>query len=606
MVDDSEDSPTLHDTSGADTRSITQRAPRTDLAGSPLGGYELGAVLGRGGMGEVVAAHDLELEREVALKRMRDGAPEPDAIARFVREAKIQARLDHPAIVPVHELGRDAAGLPYFTMKRLAGTTLADRLKTSGPIQPLLRAFADVCFAIELAHTRGVVHRDLKPSNIMLGDYGEVYVLDWGVARVIALDDPGPAAGAPPNLPIAAALARGDSQLADTPVAGTATGALLGTPGYMAPEQLRGENVGPPADVYSLGAILFEVLAGATLHPPGNAAIVSTLYDEADRSPAACAPGRAVPPELDAACRAALAQDPAERPTARALATRVQAYLDGDRDLDRRRALAESELVAARTALASGDRVAAIRLAGRALALDPQSKAAELVASLVLTPTDVPADALRDLEGDELEVDQARGLRGTISYLGIWALAPLVAILHVTSWPLLGALIAGGTVMAGLVTLRARGRFPMWALIACNAAYLVLFSRLGGPFLLTPLLACAIATAIGTHTPIAQRRGIAVAALLAMIVLPIALEALGVLAPTWWMNDGAGGGLISRGAVFDGRTRGDAIAMILGTCALAAVVTIYTLAMNRARLAAQRRAQIQAWHLKQLLPPAAQ
>src|SRR5439155_8110480 len=164
---------------------------RFDRTSQPLqlSGYEIGEVIGRGGMGEVVAAMDLRMERAVAVKRMR-GAASPEAIERFLREAKIQARLDHPAIVPVHELGRDADGRPYFTMKRLAGVTLAEQLAKQGPIQPLLRALIDVCFAIELAHSRQVAHRDLKPSNIMLGGYGDVYVLDWGVARMLGdVDD---------------------------------------------------------------------------------------------------------------------------------------------------------------------------------------------------------------------------------------------------------------------------------------------------------------------------------------------------------------------------------------------------------------------------------
>ncbi|HEV7555090.1 MAG TPA: serine/threonine-protein kinase, partial [Kofleriaceae bacterium] len=147
-------------------------------------GYSFVKVLGAGGMGEVVLARDTAIGREVALKRMRAvAAARPDAETRFIREAKIQARLEHPAIVPVHTFGRDADGKPYFTMKRLAGVTLDRKLETL-PLQQLLAAFVDVCLAIELAHGHGVIHRDIKPANIMLGDFGEVYVLDWGVARV--------------------------------------------------------------------------------------------------------------------------------------------------------------------------------------------------------------------------------------------------------------------------------------------------------------------------------------------------------------------------------------------------------------------------------------
>src|SRR5687768_12048048 len=137
-------------------------------------------------MGEVVLAKDQQLGRDVAIKRLRSANPSPATVQRFLREAKIQARLDHPAIVPVHQLGADTNGQPYFVMKRLAGTTLAEHIKKRSKTQhELLRAFVDVCLAIVFAHERGVIHRDLKPSNIMLGEYGEVYVIDWGVARIV-------------------------------------------------------------------------------------------------------------------------------------------------------------------------------------------------------------------------------------------------------------------------------------------------------------------------------------------------------------------------------------------------------------------------------------
>jgi len=179
-------------------------------------GYELCDLLGRGGMGEVLLAHDVRIGREVAIKRMRNAEPDPEAEARFLREAKIQARLQHPAIVPVHELGRDAEGRPYFTMKRLAGVTLHELL--GGPLQRLLRALAEVCLAIEFAHEHGVIHRDIKPTNIMLGDFGEVYVLDWGIARVL---DDGSASVSVRDI----AAYEGETQV----------GAVMGTPGYMAP-----------------------------------------------------------------------------------------------------------------------------------------------------------------------------------------------------------------------------------------------------------------------------------------------------------------------------------------------------------------------------------
>ncbi|MCX5743573.1 MAG: protein kinase, partial [Proteobacteria bacterium] len=154
---------TVEDTGAATTRPA-------DASGSPAGplvlpaaGYIMGEVIGRGGMGEVITAHDRRIGRDVAIKRMRGDAPSAAAVARFLREARIQGRLDHPAIVPVHELAIDAEGHPFFTMKRLAGVTLGERMMKAGPQKPLLRAFVDVCLAIEFAHARGIVHRDLKP-----------------------------------------------------------------------------------------------------------------------------------------------------------------------------------------------------------------------------------------------------------------------------------------------------------------------------------------------------------------------------------------------------------------------------------------------------------
>ena len=337
---------------------------RRDSRPSPSG-YQLSGVLGRGGMGEVMLAHDPRIGRDVAIKLLHDDLPDDETLARFLREAKIQARLEHPAIVPVHEIGRDEDGRPYFTMKRIAGRTLKELLddpQTSR--QRLLRALVDVCLAIDYAHARAVVHRDLKPANVMLGDFGEVYVIDWGLAQVV-----GEAAR-------------------ESDVAGMESSAILGTPGYAAPEQIRGEDVGLAADIYALGSILYEILTRCPLHPRGrDVALDSTLATPA-RDPKTIL-------ELDALCVAALAREPESRPSARTLATTLESYLDGDRDIARRRVLAAEQLAIARAALAggSGRRADAIRAAGRALGLDPESEAAALlVGSLVCeTPHEIPA-----------------------------------------------------------------------------------------------------------------------------------------------------------------------------------------------------------------------
>jgi serine/threonine protein kinase len=290
--------------SSPDVPSTRQGVILTDDPTKASGVYVFGEVIGRGGMGEVLLAHDRRIGRDVAVKRLRSGAPTQDEIARFMREARIQARLDHPAIVPVYELGRDAAGRPYFTMKRLSGTTLTDILgRGSMAGQRLLRAFVEVCRAVDFAHARGVVHRDLKPGNIVLGEYGEVYVLDWGVARVV-----GDAAGGVVTADI------------DTLEGAAPAGQVLGTPGYMAPEQLQQPEVGRAADVYSLGAILYALLTG---RPPFAGGVVLDILLQVQK----CEPDppRAVNPaadaDLEAFCLRCLRKSPAERyPSAAALA----------------------------------------------------------------------------------------------------------------------------------------------------------------------------------------------------------------------------------------------------------------------------------------------
>ncbi len=253
--------------------------------------YLTGEQLGEGGMGVVSACADRRIGREVAMKIVRPGdGSSGDLKARFLREACVQGQLEHPAIVPVYDLGRDPQGTLYFTMKRVRGATFEQIIDAlhSGAVEAakqysrhkLLSAFASVCHAVDFAHARGVLHRDLKPGNVMLGDYGEVYVLDWGLAKVVGSPDARLSSNPP-------AIATGSD-----PGTKTALGATMGTPGYMAPEQVRGETVDARADVYALGAILFELLALQPLHPHGTAeqAKASTLRGP-DARPSARAPG---------------------------------------------------------------------------------------------------------------------------------------------------------------------------------------------------------------------------------------------------------------------------------------------------------------------------
>ena len=378
-------------------------------------------ILGAGGMGEVRLVKDLRLEREVALKRMHGALDHSDDTRRFLREVKVQGQLDHPSVVPVYDLGLTPDGAPWFTMKRVRGQTLlsvlhALREKDAATTARytrwrLLGVFTTVCECIHSAHARGVLHRDLKPGNVMLGEFGEVHVLDWGLARVSgqrAADD---------------RVSRRIVPAVDEH--GTQLGMTMGTPGYMSPEQAQGriDELDERTDVYALGAILFELLYLAPLHdaPTLDAKLKST------QAPLRDSPLGSVPPELDALWRKACASNPAQRfDSARALSEAVERFLEGERDEERRRVLAQEQLALAEQAAVDthAGRSAALKALGRALALQPTNAAAlrKLSALLETLPTETPPEAQKQLAQQSLERAQQTAFSSALR-LGSWALA---------------------------------------------------------------------------------------------------------------------------------------------------------------------------------------
>jgi len=300
--------------------------------------YDIGGVVAQGGMGAILSAREATIERNVAMKVMLDSGSVGN-IARFIAEAKITGQLEHPNIVPVHELGVDENDQVYYTMKFVGGITLrkvldliADSMPgtiAKYPLAALLTVFQKVCDAIAFAHSRGVIHRDLKPENIMIGDFGEVLVMDWGLAKIVGQRETLPQAVAAIDSEEAADLASGSATMAGT---------IMGTPQYMAPEQARGEvdQLDAPTDIYALGAILYHILA---LRPPllGDdpwqvvARVAVGRFDPLDLAQKhPHLPGSRIPESLGAVVRKAMAPAPRARyPSVAALQADLTAYQSG-------------------------------------------------------------------------------------------------------------------------------------------------------------------------------------------------------------------------------------------------------------------------------------
>jgi serine/threonine-protein kinase len=287
--------------------------------------YALTRLHAKGGIGQVWLARDDSLGREVALKELQPQvAGDPDVWARFLAEAKITGQLEHPGIVPVYELARrEGDRAPFYTMRFVRGRTLSEATRAYHATRregraerldllALLNAFVGVCNAVAFAHSRGVIHRDLKGQNVVLGDFGEVIVLDWGLAKLV--DRPEAGAGSP-----VAVDGRG----------ATVAGDVMGTPAYMAPEQAEGrvDLIDQRTDVYGLGATLYEVLTGRPpFSGPGPNEILRRVREDEPERPRAVCPD--TPAALEAVCLKAMAKRPSQRyPSAAELAQEVRRWL---------------------------------------------------------------------------------------------------------------------------------------------------------------------------------------------------------------------------------------------------------------------------------------
>ncbi|RME26851.1 MAG: protein kinase [Deltaproteobacteria bacterium] len=315
------------------TRPMVQHTPLEQR-------YKVSTLIGKGASGLVHRARDRALNRVVAIKTLKeDLAERRGMVARFIREARIVAQLEHPAIVPVHDLGQLPDGRWYITMKEVSGSTLRQLIKElhrargNGPFvatetgwtfRRSIDAFRTVCAALGFAHDRGVIHRDVKPDNIMVGAYGEVLLVDWGLAKVLAEPESDP-------------LTSGDD-ISSPWVAerGTRTrhGVVVGTPAYMSPEQARGETdrVGIRSEIWSLGGVLYTILYG---RPPYRGRSKDVLRRVARRPPPAIE-GVPVPEQLVEIWRRCMRMDPDDRyPDTQAIIDDIDAWIEGTRTRQR-------------------------------------------------------------------------------------------------------------------------------------------------------------------------------------------------------------------------------------------------------------------------------
>jgi eukaryotic-like serine/threonine-protein kinase len=286
-----------------------------ELPGTGRERYVIEGLFAQGGSGRILRAHDRHLERTVALKELHD--PGSAAEVRFLNEARITARLQHPAIVPVYEVGRSPEGEPFYTMKLVSGRSLARQIDSALRLEERLALLPHVLAlaeAMAYAHSRRIIHRDLKPANVLVGEFGETVVIDWGLAKELGRAEL-PTGPQPPAAP------RGPEH--------TEVGTIMGTPAYMPPEQASGQRVDERADVYALGAILYHLLTG---HPPYEGSTSQEVIQQVlsrDPQPLEREQPR-LPQELRDIVSRAMARDPGERyPSARELAEDLRRFQTG-------------------------------------------------------------------------------------------------------------------------------------------------------------------------------------------------------------------------------------------------------------------------------------
>ncbi len=575
--------------------------------------YSTISTLGEGGMGEVRLCTDARIGRDVAMKFIRlDHHTRADYRTRFLREVRIQGQLEHPSIVPVYDLGIGADGATYFTMKRVRGLTLADildRLRVKDQLtiaqysqRKLLAAFQSVCLALEFAHARGVIHRDLKPANVMLGDFGEVYVLDWGIAKIKS----------EPNDP-ATEEARATNIVDSGEHLETQVGSFVGTLGYLSPEQLSGEEVDGRSDVYGLGALLFEILTLEPLHRGAPVKIAQSTAAQVDAHCSTRFPDREVPPELEKICVKATMLEPQDRyARARDLHDAIARYLDGDRDLERRRALAEKHLAVAEIEIAAikkgrgaggAHRAKALGELGRALALDPTNETAlgDIVDLFLRPPPEIPPEVRTDLRRSRDTAQRETARAGLIAFpIGLLLLLPSFMTMGINSWMLIAIIVSCLSVVTVLcfVQFRRPRQWTSYFILTAASVAFIAISRIYGPLVLLPEMTMSTAFVYAMY-PDRRVQSASITVMATTFALPALLERIGVVPPSYLFRDGQMIILphlcrISELTTMNFLTASTLLFMLVGVVSVRRV--------RNSLNAAEERLSLQAWQLRQLVP----
>jgi predicted Ser/Thr protein kinase len=575
--------------------------PGTILAGR----YRIAGLLGRGGMGEVYRATDLTLGQAVALKFLPEAtARDERMLARFYNEVRIARQVAHPNVCRVYDIGQ-VEGLHYISMEYVDGEDLGSLLRRIGrlPVDKALETARKLCAGLAAAHEKGVLHRDLKPANVMLGDFGEVYVLDWGLAKVVGTPEPRLPSGPP-------AIASGSD-----PGAKTVHGATMGTPGYMAPEQVRGETVDARADVYALGAILFELLALEPLHPHGSAeaAKESTLAG-IDARPSRRAPERDLPPELDEICARATERDADARTrSVREVVDAVERYLDGDRDLLRRRALAREHVMSAGKytdrALAGGKeatqaRSLALREIGRAVALDPTDSQAvtTLMRLMTETPAEMPPEARAAMQAETRGGIRAAARTASVAYLLWFAHLPLMLWMGIRSWP--AYLVASAAWLVAAATAYASSRKPPrdgsrpFGMTLAGVVAVATSATLCGPYVIIPTIA-AIGSMLMHMSPYPRGRIMVMALNCLAIAAPAALQALGVLPASYVF---AHDSIVIMPLMLGFPPVPTQVFLLVNSLALIVAASVMLARVRNVLTGIEERMYVHTWQLRQLVP----